>query len=123
MGIRGIVIGGCVGSLFGGGPIGAIFGALAGHQIEKRIVAGRRISSRRVVASQEDPLLRHYRVLGSYPSDSNDVLKRRYRELAKANHPDAIRSAGLSESEVHKASERMVKINAAWNAVKKERGI
>ena len=36
MGLRGLAIGGYIGSLFGG-PLGAIIGAVLGHNIEKHV--------------------------------------------------------------------------------------
>ena len=50
-------------------------------------------------------------------------LRRRYRELAKKNHPDAMRAQGLPEEMVGKATERMSRINAAWETIKEARGI
>ena len=50
-------------------------------------------------------------------------LKRKYRELAKKNHPDALRAQGLPEEMIGKATERMSRINAAWATIREARGI
>ena len=74
-------------------------------------------------APPRDPLAEAYGILGASASDSSDELKRKYRELAKKNHPDALRAQGLPEAMVSKATERMSRINDAWAAIRKERGI
>ena len=64
-----------------------------------------------------------YAILGASAGDSDDELKRKYRELAKKNHPDALRAQGLPEAMVGKATERMSRINAAWAEIKEARGL
>ena len=74
-------------------------------------------------ASSRDPLAEAYAVLGASANDSADELKRKYRELAKKNHPDALRAQGLPEEMVGKATERMSRINEAWAKIKEARGL
>ena len=83
-------------------------------------VAGRRADAG---SASRDPLAEAYSVLGACASDSADELKRKYRELAKKNHPDALRAQGLPEEMVGKATERMSRINAAWATIREARGI
>ena len=71
----------------------------------------------------QDPLADAYAILGVSASDGVDELQRKYRELAKRNHPDALRAQGLPEEMVGKATERMSRINAAWATIKEARGI
>ena len=126
MGLKGIAIGGVLGGILGrGSPWGAILGALVGHQIEERMAYGRRraAGSRQRQGRARDPLVSAYSVLGARPSDSNGELTRRYRELAKRHHPDAMRAKGASEAEIAKATDRMSRINAAWAEVRSARGI
>ena len=124
---KGIAIGGVLGFIIGRGIWGAIFGAMIGYQINQRIVFGRmRSSGSRRGASRRrasDPLVAAYSVLGARPSDSTQELTRKYRELAKRHHPDALRAKGASEAEIAKATERMSRINAAWAEVRSARGI
>ena len=124
---KGIAIGGVLGGIVGRGIWGAIFGAVIGYQVHQRIERGRRRAS----GSQRgpsrgrapDPLLAAYSVLGARPSDSQQELTRKYRELAKKHHPDALRARGASEDAIAKATERMSRINAAWAEVRAARGI
>ena len=83
--------------------------------------ASQRLHERRQTASR-DPLAEAYAVLGASANDSTDELKRKYRELAKKNHPDALRAQGLPEEMVGKATARMSRINAAWATIKEARG-
>ena len=124
---KGIAIGGVLGGIVGRGIWGVIFGAMIGYQIHQRIRLGRMRStgspngpSRR---RAPDPLAAAYSVLGARPSDSAQELTRKYRELAKRHHPDALRAKGASEAEIAKATERMSRINAAWAEVRTARGI
>lgn len=61
--------------------------------------------------------------LGVSPLASDDEVRKAYRSLAKRYHPDTLKAQGLPEEMVARANERMSKINAAWSAVKKERGL
>ena len=70
-----------------------------------------------------DPLADAYAMLGASAKDDAETLKRKYRELAKRNHPDALRAQGLPEEMVGKATERMSRINEAWATIKEARGI
>ena len=74
-------------------------------------------------SASRDPLKDAYAVLGASANDSTDELKRKYRELAKKNHPDALRAQGLPEEMVGKATERMSRINEAWATIKEARGL
>ena len=124
---KGMAIGGVLGFMLGRGVWGAVFGAMIGYQVHRRIMLGRLRSSgaRRDSARRRapDPLLAAYSVLGARPSDSAAELTRRYRELAKRHHPDAMRAKGASEAEIAKATDRMSRINAAWAEVRSARGI
>ena len=74
-------------------------------------------------AASRDSLAEAYAVLGASANDSADELKRKYRELAKKSHPDALRAQGLPEEMVGKATERMSRINEAWARIKDARGM
>ncbi len=63
-----------------------------------------------------------YEVLGVKRSDDLETIRKVYRAKAKRFHPDTLRRNGLSEEMMGRATEQMVKINAAWDAIKRERG-
>jgi len=64
-----------------------------------------------------------YEVLGA-PADASDAeLKRRHRELVSENHPDRALARGLPAEAVRIASSKLAMINAAWDAIRAERGL
>ena len=82
--------------------------------------SGRR---RRRPPPKKTPLEEAYELLGCSPSDTNDVVRRAYRNAAKMHHPDMLRAKGRSEAQVRAASETMSRVNSAWELIRKERGI
>lgn len=62
-----------------------------------------------------------YKILGVDANASDEEVKRAYREMAKKNHPDLVSNLG---EEVRQAAEKKFQeINAAYEAIKKQRGI
>ena len=126
MGWKTVAIGAGLGA-FVGGPFGAVLGAALaydfGRRRERRAGAGAGWRQQFESASSgDDSLRRAYATLGAEPSESLEAIRRKYRELAKRNHPDAMRAEGLPEEQVSRASARMARINAAWSEVRSARG-
>lgn len=63
-----------------------------------------------------------YQVLGIPASANVTEIKKAYRELARKHHPDYLHSQGLSRRMIDKAHEEMVRINAAYDELKRMRG-
>ena len=62
-----------------------------------------------------------YKILGIEPTATDEEVKRAYREMAKKNHPDLVSNLG---EDVRKAAEKKFQeINAAYEAIKKQRGM
>ena len=62
-----------------------------------------------------------YTVLGISPSATDEEVKKAYRDMAKKNHPDLVSNLG---DEVREAAEKKFQeINAAYETIKKERGL
>lgn len=73
--------------------------------------------------SHQNPLDNEYEELGCNDSATDEELRNAYRNLAKKLHPDVLRAQGMPEALMGKANERMARINAAWDKIKKARGI
>lgn len=65
----------------------------------------------------------YYQILGCSRTDSDDMLKTRYRKLVRDFHPDTIASKGLPDEFVTFAHDKFREIQEAYEVVKKERGL
>jgi|GEM_PF-2154556 len=65
----------------------------------------------------------YYNTLKCTHEDSDEQIKKSYRELAKQYHPDSINSKGLAEDFLEFASSKFKEINIAYEAIKKYRGM
>ena len=63
-----------------------------------------------------------YEVLGVERAASDGDIKAAYRKLIHENHPDKLMAQGLPQEFIDLANQKMAAINAAYDAVKKERG-
>lgn len=78
----------------------------------------------RVRAAQMDPAVADpFQVLGVERSIANDDLKAAYRRLIRENHPDTLIAQGMPPEFVTLANEKMAKINAAYDRIRRERGL
>ncbi len=64
-----------------------------------------------------------YAVLGAARSSSDDELRSRWVGLMRQNHPDSLASQGASPERLARASDVVARINAAWDSIKRERGL
>jgi DnaJ like chaperone protein len=76
-----------------------------------------RIKSRHDFAGDEDP----YVTLGVDRAASLEVIKLRYRKLVRDNHPDRQIALGVPAEMVKLATERLARINSAYDKVTKVR--
>lgn len=65
----------------------------------------------------------HYADIGCIRTDSNDVIKKRYRKMVSEFHPDRIAGKGLSDRDVIAAETKFKKIQESYNLIKKEKGL
>lgn len=63
----------------------------------------------------------NYKILKCKPTDSDEQIKKAYRELAKQYHPDTINGKGLAEDFILFANQKFKEINSAYDAIKKQR--
>lgn len=67
--------------------------------------------------AESDP----YAILGVAPDASDEELKQRHRALVREHHPDRLMAQGMPEEFVEVATEKLAKINAAYDEVRKRR--
>ncbi len=78
--------------------------------------------TRRAVAPEtqgEDP----YQMLGLTRQASDEEVRLAWRKLMRENHPDSLASRGVPQEFVKRATEQVAQINAAWDRIKRERGL
>lgn len=68
--------------------------------------------------STEDP----YQVLGVDRTASMETIRAHWKQLMRENHPDQLAARGVPAEFVARATERVARINAAWDQIKRERG-
>jgi DnaJ like chaperone protein len=70
-----------------------------------------------------DPTLDAYRMLGLTSAATEKEIKAKYRRLVRENHPDSLLAAGKSKELVTQATDKLARINAAYDVISKERNI
>lgn len=91
------------------------------QRLEALLTGGYRRSHARETGGDE--LAEAYRELGVDPKAEDAEVKRAYRKLMSEHHPDKLVSRGLPEEMVEVAKERTQEIQAAYETVKRSRGM
>ncbi|MFL5252541.1 MAG: TerB family tellurite resistance protein [Rhodopila sp.] len=68
---------------------------------------------------ESDPYLE----LGVSRSATGEQLRATWKRLMRENHPDTLAARGVPSDFVARASEKVARINAAWDRIKRERGL
>ncbi|MCE7925613.1 MAG: hypothetical protein DYG98_21385 [Haliscomenobacteraceae bacterium CHB4] len=63
------------------------------------------------------PLDPHYAILGAQPTDSLEVIKKKYRSLAVKWHPDKLAASGASPEALRHGKEKFQQINEAYERI------
>lgn len=61
-----------------------------------------------------------YKILGVSSNESEVEIKKRYKKLAKDKHPDTLKSKGISSEYEQLANENFVKLQIAYDIIKKD---
>jgi len=69
--------------------------------------------------SEPDP----YATLGVPREAADDVIRAAWKKLMRENHPDSLASRGVPPEFIARATGKVAQINAAWDRVKRERGL
>ena len=64
-----------------------------------------------------------YLELGVPRTTSGEELRATWKRLMRENHPDTLAARGVPADFVARASDKVARINAAWDRIKRERGL
>ena len=64
-----------------------------------------------------------YATLGVARSASDDAVRAAWKQLMRDNHPDGLAAKGVPPEFIARATEKVARINAAWDRVKRDRGL
>lgn len=78
-----------------------------------------RISGENLSPSDADP----FQMLGVTRDNSKDEIKAAHRKLVLENHPDRLIAQGMPQEFIDLANEKLANINAAYDQIRKLRGI
>jgi DnaJ like chaperone protein len=76
---------------------------------------------RRPVANNDEPDA--YTVLGVARSATDEAIHAAWKQLMRENHPDSLASRGVPAEFIARANNKVASINAAWDQIKRERGL
>ncbi|MFV0512675.1 MAG: TerB family tellurite resistance protein [Jhaorihella sp.] len=76
-------------------------------------MAFRALRARFVPDAHPDP----YTVLGVSPELPRDQIRKAWRQLVRANHPDRMMARGVPQEAVRLAEKRLIDINRAWDEI------
>ncbi len=62
-----------------------------------------------------------YAVLGMPANATDEALRQAWLRLMRENHPDSLASRGVPPEFIARAGEKVARINAAWDRIKRER--
>jgi DnaJ like chaperone protein len=77
------------------------------------------IPRRPMPVATDDPYLE----LGLTRSASAEELRATWKRLMRENHPDSLASRGVPADFIARAGDKVARINAAWDRIKRERGL
>jgi DnaJ like chaperone protein len=64
-----------------------------------------------------------YSVLGLTPAATDEQVRLAWRQLMRDNHPDGLAARGVPPEFVERATAKVAHINAAWDRIKRQRGL
>ncbi len=64
-----------------------------------------------------------YAILGVARTTPDDEVRAAWKALVRANHPDSLASRGVPPEFIASATDKVAGINAAWDRIKRERGL
>jgi DnaJ like chaperone protein len=74
---------------------------------------------RTFTVDEDDP----YKAMGMPREASDEALRAAWLQLMRENHPDSLASRGVPAEFIARAGDKVARINAAWDQIKRERGL
>ena len=62
-------------------------------------------------------------MLGVPRSATVEEIRATWKRLMRENHPDSLASRGVPAEFIARANDKVARINAAWDRIKRERGL
>jgi DnaJ like chaperone protein len=62
-------------------------------------------------------------MLGVPRTAKAEELRAAWKRLMRENHPDSLAARGVSATLIARASNKVAEINAAWDRIKRDRGL
>ena len=88
-------------------------------KLDKATFNRARDGTARRASPSEDP----YAVLGVKPDAGDIEIRAAWKKLMRENHPDSLASRGVPPDFIARSHAKVAGINAAWDVVKRERGL
>ncbi|CAI3930093.1 MULTISPECIES: TerB family tellurite resistance protein [Commensalibacter] len=73
----------------------------------------------RSVTNEPNP----YEALGIHSDATDEEIRNQWRKLVREHHPDVMAAKGASKKQMADSAIQIVKINAAWDYIKRNRGL
>ena len=64
-----------------------------------------------------------YMILGVSRSSTAEEIRTTWKRLMRENHPDSLAARGVPAEFIARANDKVARINAAWDRIKRERGL
>lgn len=64
-----------------------------------------------------------YATLGVKRAATDEAIRAAWKQLVRDNHPDGLAAKGVPPEFVARATDKVARINAAWDRIKRERGL
>jgi DnaJ like chaperone protein len=82
-------------------------------------IRARGATPRRPLATEPDA----YSILGVARGSTSNEVRAAWKRLVREHHPDSLAARGVPPELIARASEKVARINAAWDRIKRERGL
>ncbi len=90
-----------------------------GFGLGRRVYEQLRDGGARRSADEPDP----YEILGIRRGATDEEVRLTWRRLMRESHPDSLASRGAGAGAIGQGADRVARINAAWDRIKRERGL